>query len=283
MCLEARVIMKKIVFFDVDGTLVTRNNHIPKSTKRAIKTLKKNDILPVVATGRAPVLVREIVETLEIDTYIAMNGQYIVHKGEVIYQNAIPIKLVDQVVKFAVERKDGIVLSTADEIIANSAISLVNRGYLYMFLKGLLGIIPNRIKVKMWNRMMSKAPEREAYMNKEIFMMNINANSKEQVAYERAFGDVLAFTRANEMAMDIINKETSKATGIEKLAEELGVSIDNTYAFGDGLNDLEMLQKVGTGVAMENGYDELKLAADMITDSVFSDGIEKGLRQLELI
>ena len=186
--------MKKIVFFDVDGTLVTRNNHIPKSTKRAINTLKKNGILPVVATGRAPVLVREIVETLDIDTYIAMNGQYIVHKGEVIYQNAIPIKLVDQVVKFAVERKDGIVLSTADEIIANSAISLVNRGYLYMFLKGLLGIIPNRIKVKMWNRMMSKAPEREAYMNKEIFMMNINANSKEQVAYERAFGDVLAFT-----------------------------------------------------------------------------------------
>ena len=283
MCLEARVIMKKIVFFDVDGTLVTRNNHIPKSTKKAINTLKKNGILPVVATGRAPVLVREIVETLDIDTYIAMNGQYIVHKGEVIYQNPIPIELVDQVVNFAVDRKDGIVLSTADEIIANSAISLVNRGYLYMFLKGLLGIIPNRIKVKMWNRMMSKAPEREAYMNKEIFMMNINANSKEQVAYERAFGDVLAFTRANEMAMDIINKETSKATGIEKLAEELGVSIDNTYAFGDGLNDLEMLQKVGTGVAMENGYDELKLAADMITDSVFSDGIEKGLKQLGLI
>ena len=275
--------MKKIVFFDVDGTLVTRNNHIPKSTKKAINTLKKNGILPVVATGRAPVLVREIVETLDIDTYIAMNGQYIVHKGEVIYQNVIPIELVDQVVNFAVDRKDGIVLSTADEIIANSAISLVNRGYLYMFLKGLLGIIPNRIKVKMWNRMMSKAPERETYMNKEIFMMNINANSKEQVAYERAFGDVLAFTRANEMAMDIINKETSKATGIEKITEELGVSIDNTYAFGDGLNDLEMLQRVGTGVAMENGYDELKLAADMITDSVFSDGIEKGLKQLGLI
>lgn len=275
--------MKKIVFFDVDGTLVTRNNHIPKSTKRAIKALKSNGILPVVATGRAPVLVREIVEILDIDTFIAMNGQYIVHEGKVLYKNSIPIDLVDQVVNFAVDRKDGIVLSTADEIIANSAISLVNRGYLYMFLKGLLGIIPDRIQVKMWNRMMSKAPEREAYINKEIFMMNINANQKEQIAYEKAFGDVLAFTRANEMAMDIISKETSKATGIEKLAKELGVSVENTYAFGDGLNDLEMLQQVGTGVAMDNGYEELKEAADMVTDSVFTDGIEKGLKKLGLI
>lgn len=275
--------MKKIVFFDVDGTLVTRNNHIPKSTKNAIKALKKNGIIPVIATGRAPVLVREIVEMLDIDTFIAMNGQYIVHEGNVLYQNPIDLNLVDQMVDFAVDRKDGIILSTADEIIANSAISLVNRGYLYMFLKGLIGIIPDRIKVRMWNRMMSKAPEKEAYANKEIFMMNINANQEQQVAYEEAFGDVLSFTRANEMSMDIISKGTSKASGTEKLASELGVSIKNTYAFGDGLNDLEMLQRVGTGVAMANGFEELKIAADMVTDSVFSDGISKGLQKLGLI
>ena len=275
--------MEKIVFFDVDGTLVTRNNHIPKSTKNAIKALKENGIIPVIATGRAPVLVHEIVKMLDIDTFIAMNGQYIVHEGKVLYQNPIAMDLVDQMVDFAVNRKDGIILSTADEIIANSAISLVNRGNLYMFLKGLIGIIPDRIKVRMWNRMMSKAPEKEAYANKEIFMMNINANQEQQVAYEEAFGDVLAFTRANEMSMDIISKGTSKASGIEKLTSELGVSINNTYAFGDGLNDLEMLQRAGTGVAMANGFEELKIAADMVTDSVFSDGISKGLQKLGLI
>ena len=275
--------MEKIVFFDVDGTLVTRNNHIPKSTKNAIEALKKNGIIPVIATGRAPVLVHEIIKVLDIDTFIAMNGQYIVHEGKVLYQNPIDLTLVDQMVDFAVDRKDGIILSTADEIIANSAISLVNRGYLYMFLKGLVGIIPHRIKVRMWNRMMSKAPEKEDYANKEIFMMNINANQEQQVAYEEAFGDVLSFTRANEMSMDIISKGTSKASGIEKLASELGVAIENTYAFGDGLNDLEMLQKAGTGVAMANGFEELKAAADMGTDSVFSDGISKGLRKLGLI
>lgn len=275
--------MKKIVFFDVDGTLVTRNNHIPKSTKEAIKALKSNGVLPVIATGRAPLLIREIAEILEIDTYIAMNGQFIVHKNEVIYANPIDMNLVDGMVELAVEKKDGILLSTATEIIANSAISLVNRGSLYMFLKGLVGIIPERVKVKMWNRMMSKAPEKEDYEDKQIYMMNINANQDEQKAYEAVFGHVLNFTRANEMSMDIVNKGVSKATGIERLIEELGASHENTYAFGDGLNDMEMLQFVGTGIAMDNAFEELKVVADIITDSVFNNGISNGLKRLELI
>lgn len=275
--------MTKLVFFDVDGTLVTHNYHIPKTTKNAIQELKKNGAIPVIATGRAPLLIREIAEELDINTYIAMNGQYIVHNNEVIYDNPIDMNLVDGLVKLAVERKDGILLSTADEIIANSMISLVNRGSLYTFLKGLVGLVPERIKVKLWNRMMKKAPEKEEYENENIYMMNINANQEEQVAYERIFGEHLTFTRANDMAMDIISKGVSKATGIEKIMAELDVPHEDTYAFGDGLNDLEMLQYVNTGVAMANGFEELKLVADLVTDSVFNDGVAKGLQKLELI
>src|SRR5699024_3419656 len=144
--------MKKLVFFDIDGTLVTRNNHIPSSTIEAVEQLKLNGGIPVIATGRAPVLMREISKKLKIDSYIAMNGQYIVHEGEVIYSNPIDMDLVDQVVKVANERHDGILLSTADEIVANSLISLVNRGSLYTFLKGLVGIIPERVKLKLWKK-----------------------------------------------------------------------------------------------------------------------------------
>lgn len=275
--------MKKIVFFDIDGTLVTRNNHIPKSTIQAIEQLQKNGVIPVIATGRSPVLIKELAKKLNINSYIAMNGQYIVYEDEVIYSNPIDMEIVERVVAYAIERRDGILLSTSDEIIANSMISLVNRGSLYMFLKGLLGLIPEGVKVKMWNRMMNKAPDREDYEGKEIYMMNINANQKEEIAYKSAFADVLNFTRANEMSMDIINKGITKATGVTQMMERLGVSQQNTYAFGDGLNDLEMLQFVGTGIAMANGFDELKEIADMVTDSVFNDGVSKGLQKLELI
>ncbi len=100
--------MKKLVFFDIDGTLVTRNNHIPKSTIEAVEQLKVNGNIPVIATGRAPVLIREIAEELNINSYISMNGQYIVHEGEVIYSNPIDMELVDNVVEVAIERRDGI-------------------------------------------------------------------------------------------------------------------------------------------------------------------------------
>ena len=127
------------------------------------------------------------------------------------------------------------------------------------------------------------AHEKEDYENKEIYMMNINANQEEEIAFERAFADVLNFTRANEMSMDIINKGITKATGVTQMIERLGVTQQNTYAFGDGLNDLEMLHFVGTGIAMANGFDELKAVADLVTDSVFNDGISKGLKKLKLI
>lgn len=275
--------MKKLVFFDVDGTLVTRNNHIPDSTIQAIKQLKENGIIPVIATGRAPVLIREIAKELQINSYIAMNGQYIVYEGEVIYENPIEEGLVDAVIEVATERRDGILLSTADELVANSMLSLVNRGSWYTFLKGLIGLIPERIQLSLWRRMMKKVPKKEDYAGKDIYMMNINADQEEELAYKKIFDEQLTFTRANEMSMDIINKGVSKAKGAEKMLSILEVNRENTYAFGDGLNDLELIQFVNTGVAMANGFDEVKATADFVTASVFDDGISKGLQKLELI
>jgi hypothetical protein len=275
--------MRKLVFFDVDGTLVTRNNHVPNSTINAIEKLKENGVVPVIATGRSPVLIREITEKVRVDSYIAMNGQYIVHEGEVIYDNPISEHLVDAVIEMATERRDGILLSSADELITDSVISLSSRGSWLSFLKGLVGLIPERVQLSLLKRLMNKTPKKEDYTGKDIFMMNVNAGREEQRLYEAVFSEHLAFTRASEMMMDVINKGTSKATGAEQMMSLLGVSHKDTYAFGDGLNDLEIIQFVGTGVAMANGFDELKAVADIVTASVFDDGISKGLQKLELI
>ncbi len=68
-----------------------------------------------------------------------------------------------------------------------------------------------------------------------------------------------------------------------KMMSALGIHHQNTFAFGDGLNDMEIINFVGTGVAMENGFEELKATADFVTDSVFNHGIANGLKKLELI
>ncbi|MFP3488979.1 HAD-IIB family hydrolase, partial [Staphylococcus sp. SIMBA_130] len=84
-------------------------------------------------------------------------------------------------------------------------------------------------------------------------------------------------------SMDVIPPGGSKAKGIEAMIDHLGFKRENTYAFGDALNDIEMLKFAGTGVAMGNGYDEVKEVADYITDPVDQNGIQKGLKKVGLL
>ena len=78
-------------------------------------------------------------------------------------------------------------------------------------------------------------------------------------------------------------KGGSKAEGIKKLIEKLGFKMENVYAFGDGLNDIEMLQTVGTGIAMGNALDIVKEYADLVTTNVEDDGIVNGLKEVGLL
>lgn len=100
--------MTKIVFFDIDGTLLDKKRRIPASAKLAILELKKQGIIPAIATGRPPFLIKEILEELAIDTHISLNGQYVVHKGEIVYQNPMEAHLVERLAQATEINKQGI-------------------------------------------------------------------------------------------------------------------------------------------------------------------------------
>lgn len=274
--------MRKIVFFDIDGTLVSKQNHIPESTKRAIKELKKRDILPVIATGRAPLLLEEVRQKLEIDSYISMNGQLVVLNGEVIFANPLPKEVVTRLTDEAAKQNNGVMLCGSQDVYTNSLISLAKRSSVLSLLKGLTKLIPGKIQLKLLRRAMKKPPEPKDYAGKDIYQVILEASPGEENHFENQFPE-LTFTRSNSFSLDIIGKGISKASGIETFIEALGVKKEDTYAFGDSLNDLEMLQYVGVGVAMGNGLPEVKKVSDMVTEDVTEDGIEKGLKKLELI
>jgi len=75
----------------------------------------------------------------------------------------------------------------------------------------------------------------------------------------------------------------SKEFGIRKLAEELGYDLKDVYAFGDALNDMEMIKVAGVGIAMGNAKEELKAIADYVTDDINNDGIMKALKHFKLL
>ena len=81
--------MKKIVFFDIDGTLLDHEKKLPDSTKKALKLLKENGVFVAIATGRAPFMFEGLREELDIDSYVSFNGQFVVFENEVIYENPL--------------------------------------------------------------------------------------------------------------------------------------------------------------------------------------------------
>ena len=89
-------------------------------------------------------------------------------------------------------------------------------------------------------------------------------------------------TRWNDSAIDIVAKGGSKVTGIEKYLYIKGYTKEESAAFGDGENDMEMLKYVGKGIAMGNASDFVKSVADYVTSDIDNDGVEKGLNKLGL-
>lgn len=274
--------MTKIVFFDIDGTLVNKRNNIPDSTKRAVKKLKENGVIPVIATGRAPLLIEEIRQELNIDSYIAMNGQLVMHKGQVLFHNPIQQETVNRLTDKAVEEKNGIILCGAKDIFSNSIVSLAKRSSVWAILKGVGKIIPGHLQLSLFKKLIRKPPNPEQYKGKPIYQVILETSMDQEPAYKEAFPE-LHFARSNRYTVDIISAGISKATGIEVFLEKLGIEAAETYGFGDSPNDLEMLDYVQVGVAMGNGWDSVKDVADYVTDSVDDDGIEKALKHFSLI
>lgn len=274
--------MPKIIFFDIDGTLVTHNNSIPASTKIAIQTLKQNGIIPAISTGRPLTLMQEVADELEIDTFITMNGQYVVYEGEVIYQNPLPKESIARLAETAQAHKQGIAFCGSEKITGNSLILLANRG-LVRWLRPFFSKMAPKSALKLVNRRFSAKPIQPAdYEDRLIYQCILNAPESYDDFYAQEFPEY-TFTRSNPYSVDVISKGGSKAIGIQKLLDHLEATVEETVAFGDGLNDLEMIQFAGIGVAMGNGRIELKNQADLITDTVWNDGIYKGLDKLGLL
>ena len=81
----------------------------------------------------------------------------------------------------------------------------------------------------------------------------------------------------------MVEQEASKAEGLKRLCQYYGIGLGQTIAFGDSMNDYEIVREAGIGIAMGNSVEELKAVADYVTDDIDRDGVWKACRQLGLI
>lgn len=256
--------MMKIVFFDIDGTLLDDDKKLPSTTKAAIQKLQENGTFVAIATGRAPFMFEHLREELDIDTFVSYNGQYVVFENEVIYKNPLSLEQLKQLHNDADKNHTPLVFM--NEKTMKASVQHHER------IEEALGTLhfPH--------------PEKDEtfYLDREIYQSLLFCKEDEQSLYEGQY-DEFRFIRWHEYSMDVLPEGGSKAMGIRILMDKAGFKMEDVYAFGDGLNDVEMLETVGSGIAMGNATDEVKKFADYVTKAVDKDGIFYGLKHFNLI
>ncbi|PID24749.1 hydrolase Cof [Sporosarcina sp. P7] len=255
---------KKIVFFDLDGTLMNHDKTILESTKQSLKALRDKGIYTVICTGRAPLMFKWLLEELSFDSYVSMNGQHVVLEGEVIYSNPMKPEVIQQLTELAHKQGHGLTYSTFESFVSNvEEHPLVQEG-------------TARLKIPY------PPVDPNVYSHSVVNQVQIYSTPKETEKYMELFKDY-SFIRWDENSVDMLPEGASKAIGIQKMLEHMDIPVENSYAFGDGANDMQMIETVGIGVAMENAIPELKKVADHVTASCSEDGIMKGLISLGLL
>ncbi|WP_227936491.1 Cof-type HAD-IIB family hydrolase [Alkalihalobacillus deserti] len=255
---------KKIVFFDIDGTLYNENKQLPDSTKKAIQDLKTKGHYVAIATGRAPFLFKDLRDELGIDTYVCFNGSLVVIDNEVVSKTLLDKDSLDKLIDFSSNRQHPLVFMDPDDMKTNIEA--------HPHVEESMGTL----------KCYQPGHDASYYVNREIMQTLLFCSEGEEAQYVNSFAK-FDFVRWHPLSVDVLPVGGSKAKGVETAINHLGFSKEDVYAFGDGLNDIEMLQFVVNSVAMGNAHGEVKNAAKHITKHVNENGIEHGLKMVGLL
>jgi len=254
----------KIVFIDIDGTLVNNDKKIPEDAKLAVKQLKEKNIPIVLATGRAPYFFSHILEELDLHSYVCFNGSYAVCEGNEIYSKPIPTETLERLEKVAIDHSHPVVFQGSKECCANHK----DHEHVIESFQSLR--IPQPIYRK------------EYWKEADIFQCLLFCEEKDEAIYPASFSSI-RFVRWHPLSTDVIPNGGSKAKGIAELLKHLQIDASEAVAFGDGLNDKEMLSYVGMGIAMGNAEEEVKPYAKFTTKHVDDGGLKWGLKKIGLL
>lgn len=266
--------MRKLIFFDIDGTIITENETnriIPDSVPITLRALQSNGHLCFINTGRAFAEVDSVIRKLPFDGCVCGCGTYIEYRGEILLANTIPFAQGNELIRSLEECRLEWLLEGTHAVYYSSRPYQTRIGD---FQGEHRRLIPDSFHIV--------TPGENPNLTFDKFCICLGPEHKFEVFRER-YQDVMTFIDRGRSFYEVVPKGFSKASGIAFLEQYFQIPNEDTIAIGDSTNDLPMLDYAGFSIAMANSPKELLDVADYVTDSVLDNGIYNAMQYLDLI
>lgn len=267
----------KVIAMDLDGTALNHQKQLTERTRAAIQSAAKSGIQIVVATGRTfSSLAPEVLAMPEITCAITSNGAVVnrIPDGAVLLHNYPKPETVSEIAGMIQGEK-------IDTEVCTGGQAYIGQSYYDRVLEGKTNRDVQYVKT-------TRHPVPDIYqflLEHRVAIENINLNFKtleEKQQWQQRFQKLPGVTPTSSFLFNVElgGATTSKAHALQALLDEWQMTSQQVMAFGDSENDLGMIQLAGIGVAMANGMEEVRLAADLLAESNEEDGVAKIIEQL---
>lgn len=260
---------RKVIFFDIDGTLSTETDFtVPESTKKAIKLAQARGHILMVNTGRTICLIEDVIKELGLDGYICGCGTHIFYHDQEVFHKTLSLDLRTRIVNHAIELGLDAVFEGPEkiyfpEMIKNPFVKSIKTRY-----------AKNGVCVA------------EYHQNEDVDFDKFTAwyKSEDDInAFKECFKDDLDYIQRAEDFIEVVPKNYSKATGIQTFIDLIDASLDDCISIGDSTNDLPMLTYTKESVAMGNSNPILFDYVTYITTDIEDNGIYNALKHFHII
>lgn len=260
--------MIKLIASDLDGTLIEEGgSYLKPEIVETLRALNRKGILFAAASGRQYSSMLKVLEPIKDEIiFITDNGGYVLYKGKEMGYTAIPNEIVTEAVQYIRKREGSFTLVTSP-----------TAGYTDCKDPALIRELSERYKVYM-------DPVEDVLEVQEPILkvaMYCSGHAQEWEAEAKAqFQGRLNVSSSGTGWIDFVGLQVDKGTALTNLQQMLGISKEETMAFGDNSNDIGMLNCAGESYAMGNARDSVKAAAKHLADTNLQDGVLKVLKTL---
>ena len=278
--MRCKHVNKKVIFFDIDGTLVNFEGNMPDSTGVALKRAKQNGHAICICTGRNRSSVYEFLEEYDFDGWVCAAGAYVEYQNKVLSHRVIEREKLEKAVGFF-EREHILygVQCAGDSVTTPEGFHEIKR-----FFKTKFPLDEERLQQFYESLTIEENPGLREDAEKLIYYESELGLDVVRKALGTSFEvTATSFEKPDETSGEVTQTGITKSYGMKVIADYLGIDREDIIAFGDGPNDLDMMQYAGTGVAMGNAGDYVKRVADLVTAHIDSNGIYTAMERLHLI